>query len=197
MYGAVGIIKKTSLELLYNTQNNAFTQYNIASSFKKAGLYLFNPKLVLQTLRPVTSPAAVILQDSSENKIEISINCSNTAARIDKLVADIHRGSQDKALGEKLCPVAIEIVAKKNLAYRQYDKMIEKDKQYWHKAKSKKNCGEAGVLTVGAIREKDKEITAKELQEAIEKEHRLTLYDKGKFAQLVSREMSVSLDVFN
>ena len=196
MYGAIGVTKETFLQLLYHARNDAFTQHNIASGFKKTGLYPFNPELILQTLRPITPPAA-ILRDSNGNGVEISVDCPNTAARIDKLVADIRGGSQDKTLVAELCSIAVETVAKKNLAYRQCSEIIEKDKQRRHKGKSKKNCGEAKVLTVGEIREEEEVAEAKELQEAIAKERRLALYGKGKFAQLVWKEMPVSLDVFN
>ncbi len=74
--------------------------------------------------------------------------------------------------------------------------MIEKGKRRRRQAKSNHHCGEARVLTIEAMNEIEETITAQKLQESIAKERRLALYGKGKFAQLVWKEMPVRLDIF-
>jgi predicted nucleic acid-binding Zn ribbon protein len=197
MYGAVGVTKETFLRLIHDARKDAFTSHNIASGFRKAGLHPFNPDQVLRTLRPTTPPtAAAVLRDPNGNEVRMEISCPDTASRVNEIVSQVRAGSQDKVLIEEVCSIAVEAVAKKNLAYKQCDKMIEKGKQRRRQAKPNRHCGEARGLTIGAIREMGEQIAAKELQESIAKERKLALYGKGKFAQLVWKEIPVSLDVF-
>jgi hypothetical protein len=66
----------------------AFTEYNIASSWRKAGLIPYNPALILSTLRPITPRAMII--DEHGNKAIIIAKMPTTANQINQLVADIN-----------------------------------------------------------------------------------------------------------
>jgi DDE superfamily endonuclease len=200
MYGAVNVNKTTFLELLYEARLDAFNEHNIASGFRKTGLYPFNPDIVLDNLRPTTpvQPPTAILRDSERNEVQVEIDCPDTAARVNALVKEVREGRESEEAKAELCKIAVTAVAEKHLLAKQCDEMIEKDKQRRRKGKrSNKHCGEARHLTVAEIKAHEKaqkEMTKAQIDVA---ERRKALYGKGKFAQLVWKEMPVTLDFFD
>jgi hypothetical protein len=136
------------------------------------------------------------LRDTEGNVIKIIINCSDTAARIDKIVEEIRKGSRNPALIENLCSAVLRAKTDYTLAYKTCDDMMNAARRRRRVARSRKDCGDAKHLIIAGINAVDDEQVAAAEVKMKEKERYWALYGKGKLAQLVWKEMPVSFDVF-
>jgi hypothetical protein len=117
--------------------------------------------------------------------VEIIINCSITAKKIDIIMEKVKEGSGDSLLFEKFCNAVIKVKTDCTLAYKVCDDMIDAARRRRRAARSRKNCGEAKHLTVARIEAiEEKSAAANEIKRK-EKERYQALYGKGKLAQLI------------
>lgn len=196
MYGAVSVTKVQFLTLLYEARTEAFTKSNITGAWKGTGLIPFKPAEVIAKLRPITPPAAA--KDSDGN--DVVVECPSTVAKISKLVGDIKAGqtsgSDVDTLLDQLKEIALTATHEKYIHSKQSQDIIERNKRKRMNT-SRKACGEARVLTVESIEVARLAAEAKEAAETAENERKAALYGKGKFAQLVWKELKCSVDIFD
>jgi hypothetical protein len=105
IYGAFNIDKSTFLEFLYEARKKAISDHNIANAFQKIGLYSFNSSVVLEKLRPrlTISSNTIIIINTFGNRMEITINYSTTAKKINTIIEKIREGSRNSLLFKEFC----------------------------------------------------------------------------------------------
>jgi hypothetical protein len=102
----------------------------------------------------------IIITDIFGNRVEIIINCSITAKKIDIIMKKVREGSRDSLLFEEFCNAIIKIKTDYTLAYKACDDMIDAARRRRRATKSKKDCEEVKYLTVAKIEAIEEESAA-------------------------------------
>jgi hypothetical protein len=185
IYDILNIDKSIFLELLYETRKEAIFDYNIINTFQKTDLYSFNPFIIFEKLRSrsIILSNIIIITDIFENRIEITINYSITAKKIDFIIEKIKEGSRDSLLFEESCNTVIKAKTDYTLIYKACDDIIDAVRRRRRAARFRKDCGEAKYLTVIRIEAIEEESApADEIKRKKKKERYWALYGKGKLA---------------
>jgi hypothetical protein len=120
-----------------------------------------------------------------ENRVEITINCSTTAKKINNIIEKIRKDSRDSLLLDEFCNTVIKVKIDYTLAYKICDDMIDALRRQRRAVRSRKDCEEAKYLTVIRIEAIKKKSAAADKVKRKEKEKYWALYDKGKLTQLI------------
>jgi hypothetical protein len=127
IYSALNINKSIFLEFLYETRKEAIFDHNIANTFQKTDLYLFNSFIVFEKLRSqsIIPSNTIIIIDIFGNRVKITINCSITAKKIDIIIEKIRKGSRNSLLFKEFCNTVIKAKTDCTLTYKTCDDIID------------------------------------------------------------------------
>jgi len=178
---------------------------NIPSAWRKTRLKPFNPDFVLQQLRPTTPPNTTVT-DGNGAAINITLNITvggkdlaeeDLAARINNIAAQIQEatGTPVRRNLSFLKQTCLIMLAERNSLSLLNQSFVKKAQETRMK-KARKAVGDARVLTVQDILEKqDARDTADAIQ-AVQKQRAAALRGKVGFAKLVWKEFRMGCNVF-
>jgi hypothetical protein len=82
-------------ELFYEIRKEVISDYNIANTFQKTDLYLFNSFIIFEKLRSRSTIFSniIIIIDIFGNRVKVTINCLITVKKINIIIEKIREDS--------------------------------------------------------------------------------------------------------
>ena len=187
LFGGQSISNRQFLQFFQKARQATFTAQNIASAWQKAGLLPFNPTPILERYRPKTPPFST--DKSSTN--------DNTAKKVDKIFSEVLQKAPPELHSplKRAKEISLSAIADRSVLQFVNNSLIEKQKK-GRKDRTRKNFGDAKVLSVKEAQKKIAERESREEKEKEEKERRAILKGKVGFAKLVWKEFKMDCNVF-
>jgi len=194
LFGATTITNEQFLDIFQRARSSI--SKNIPAAWRAAGLMPFNPAHVLERYKPKTPPTATFTNEDG-----ISVNVVATGPALAKRINDIVeqlRGicvtplRNDVAFVQQTC---LEAIADRVNLKLVNDALVNKQRQR-RLEKTRKHYGEARVLTVQAMLDKQAERDEAEALKTTEQLRKRALKGKVGFAKLVWKELRMGTDVF-
>jgi DDE superfamily endonuclease len=163
---------------------------NISSAWRGAGLIPLDPDKILRPLRPQTPPQATVSRTSIPQTPDLITKVNNTVSQLLEIC--------DSPLKQKVLFVketALTAIADRTTLQTINQGLVDKFTQQRRK-KTKKNQGEARVLSVNEIRERIQKKEEEEAEKEAIKARSRALRGKVGFAKLVWKELHMEINVF-
>ena len=171
---------------------------NIASAFRKTGLQPYDPDLVLKQFQPKTTTD---YNDSSEATVNIAFKIAGSLddieAKVDDIITQIEQSLEtpvrsDLRFIRQTCLTALAECHTLNTLNKS---LVQKARESRVK-KARKAAGEARVLTVQEIVEKQARRDAQDDVIKAQRQRATALRGKIGFSKVVWREFKMDVDVF-
>ncbi|KAF2185006.1 DDE-domain-containing protein [Zopfia rhizophila CBS 207.26] len=195
LFGTEQINNNQFLIFFQRARQKAITKHNIASAWRKAGLFPYNPSSVLQEYRPKISP---FISLTNENGVRVDIQATqDQSEKINQLVAEMLQGvpRQFHSPIKHLKNIGLTALADRSALQILNNSLAEKQKK-GRKNRTKKHFGDARALPVEQCLKEKEAREARERQELDAKERVVALRGKVRLAKLAWNELPMSFDVF-
>ena len=188
VFGTQRITNEQFLIFFQAARQEAFSQRNISSAWRAAGLKPFNPSPILQKYKPKTPP----LTSSTEVQSGIGQKINEFMAQLLTVCPTSHR-SKLTFIGE----TALTALADNQILQFLNEDLVKKSKE-GRQNMTKEHFGTARVLTVGEALKMKENREVKEQRVMEKKERAAALRGKVGFAKLVWKEgYKMDIDLFS
>jgi hypothetical protein len=190
MFGTQRVTNEQFLIFYHLARKDAFSPENIESAWSSTGLIPFDPSHVLEKYRPTTPLTAVSTEFCAQLQPAQAEKVNEILAALSEITASPFKGQL-----ASLKNIALTAIAENQSLQKLNDEMLKKQKVD-RGAQTRKNYGNARVLTVKECLEKKEERKRKEEEVMTEKQRKAALRGVITFAKNVWKEFKMGTDIF-